>query len=744
MKVFVLGALLVQTLVAQATDDTSVTSDGLAPLLTPASDAPAEIDLLGTPTDSAIGDFGAEATVEADAEATASSDDEIHTLDDLPTGTADVVLDASPTETTDDPTITDDTFGGGESAVDGVVFDGSEFNFPTPVSDAEITPTPNSAVNEPVENDLVDSESASSDDLGLVEEAITAEDFFGDATSTEDFGLGTAATATADAGHEVEASVEPSDSLDFADATVTDDFSGIATDEASIVEPDFGAEATVTEDSFAAEATFTDNGLAAESSPSDVVDPSLIIDPFVTTSEDLIGNVTPVSDSEAVDFATLSDAILESTDIATASDAFETVTDPVIFPDFGATASAEAVIDAAQESGDFTSTDPEAVDIETAVEPLQTDPPAVDIFEGPTQPEVTESSSIIDLSASNVGGVSEPEVTPGPESDNSAAAAGDVGVADADVDSPGAWTGDDESEYEGQDYGYDFDDSQCPAYCLEEGYDADEDVAPYDADDAEEDDSEYDLPLVKRIINWLRPRQAPSSSGGFAAFSWPGAKPKEDTDECTEDVPEWLYESSGKKHKDCKVVRPKCPASCYSTTPSESTGSYNTRSWTKPHWSHKTYPASSVSDGYVPYSPVTTPDASTSGGYSTDYYDTTATDTQTTFVTSTTTAANGYYDDSSKGYTGNTLDTLCPKQCNPFDPAANKCDITTSCTTTGNGKYYCACRAGYRPGAWNEKDFSKMFKFKDQPYVYGAVNMVCDKLCSDQTCSEVIFRPQCQ
>lgn len=126
------------------------------------------------------------------------------------------------------------------------------------------------------------------------------------------------------------------------------------------------------------------------------------------------------------------------------------------------------------------------------------------------------------------------------------------------------------------------------------------------------------------------------------------------------------------------------------------------------------------------------------------YYDTTATNTQMTFVTSTITIPGGYYDGSGSDYTDSgSLDTVCPKQCNPFNPALNKCDITTSCTTSGSGKYYCACRSGYRASAWNEKDFSKQFKFNGQPYVYGIQGMVCDQLCSDQTCTEVLLRPQC-
>jgi hypothetical protein len=96
------------------------------------------------------------------------------------------------------------------------------------------------------------------------------------------------------------------------------------------------------------------------------------------------------------------------------------------------------------------------------------------------------------------------------------------------------------------------------------------------------------------------------------------------------------------------------------------------------------------------------------------------------------------------GYTGDSLDSLCPKTCNPTDPLANKCDITTSCTPTGSGKYYCACRAGFMASDWNPKDFSKQFKIASQPYVYTAEGVVCNEVCSDSTCDEVMVRPQCQ
>jgi hypothetical protein len=104
------------------------------------------------------------------------------------------------------------------------------------------------------------------------------------------------------------------------------------------------------------------------------------------------------------------------------------------------------------------------------------------------------------------------------------------------------------------------------------------------------------------------------------------------------------------------------------------------------------------------------------------------------------------YPDSSspaKDYTGKTFDTVCPATCNPFNPAENFCDSTTSCTTTGGSNYHCACRAGFRADGYNAKDFSKQFKVPGQPYVYLAVNVKCDTPCSDNTCSEVMERPQC-
>ncbi|OAL04336.1 hypothetical protein IQ06DRAFT_373792 [Phaeosphaeriaceae sp. SRC1lsM3a] len=407
---------------------------------------------------------------------------------------------------------------------------------------------------------------------------------------------------------------------------------------------------------------------------------------------------------------------------------------------------------------------------ETAAAPEATDPAILQepgTAEELIEPEATESSSTVDLG-------------PTPLAD---AQAGGVGAAYADDEGPGTWTGDDAGNYDGQD----IEDEDCPASCYEEDDDeaygtnstaSSEDDGDGENGDEDEDYSDSDETLVKRIVRWISRRALDGSNGGFAAFSWPidqkdktaSFDPEAETESCGDDLPEWLYESAGKKPDACPAPKAKCPAKCYE---------YGT--------GPKPYPVSSISGGYETYS---TPAASSIGGYSaipepsaapeysalpessappeysampesnatpdytpypvpdestTGYYENTVYSTQTTFVTLTTTVAGGYQDSAAEAdYTGDTLASICPKTCDPFNPAANKCDITSSCTTTGKGKYYCACRAGFRASAWNAKDFSKQFKFPDQPYVYTAEGVVCDKVCSDQTCTEVLSRPQCQ
>jgi hypothetical protein len=621
MKIFVFGALLLQTLNAQtdgtvttdavAVDDgTATSSASMAPLITPGTDAPAEAELLGSSTDSAT-----------------SSTVEIDTLD-LPAGTADVILNTPVT-----PTSTDDASSAGQTA--GPVDDTSEFTFPTAVdAPADVTPTPIS------ENTDV---------------APTPTDF---------------------------------------------------------VEPDATADSSAT-----------------SSNPSELVDGS-------TTSSTI-------------------QEIPGPTEAPTATNDF-------VVPDFDATP-------AANPDASSMAVEPDTTDDATAVAPEATDLPGngSGLGDDPTLPEESPSSSSSDIAFLG------PDVTPA----SAASEPTGVGAADdADGNSPNdESSGPDTTHYDGQDNG---DDDECPSYCMEDGGD-------YDESDSDNTPDTPSRKLRRRRLN------VPSSNGGFAAFQWGGDATG--TEDCADDVPDWLYEASGRQPVACK---PKCPASCYASKPTgyaaqptptnDGYNPYTTDDATtaddySSHSSHKTDTSTTDYSDYTttePYKAYATPDlpttddtdstttsttttftattstattstATTSTAISSTAITSTATtSTATTFVTSTKTEepAQAYSGSSAPDadYTGDTLDSVCPKQCNPFDPAQNKCDITTSCTTTGNNKYFCACRAGYRSSEWNEKDFSKQFKFDSQPYVYTAEGVVCDQLCSDQTCSEVIARPQCQ
>lgn len=143
----------------------------------------------------------------------------------------------------------------------------------------------------------------------------------------------------------------------------------------------------------------------------------------------------------------------------------------------------------------------------------------------------------------------------------------------------------------------------------------------------------------------------------------------------------------------------------------------------------------------APYEPTPVPDESTQAPYE-------PTTLVTQYQPQPSPEQTGYAGSDSGSpagdYTGDTLDTVCPSTCNPFNPAENFCDVTTGCATTGGSKYYCACRAGFRADNYNAKDFSKQFKVAGQPYVYLAVSTSCNTPCSDQTCSEVLERSQCK
>ncbi|KAF2852067.1 hypothetical protein T440DRAFT_498095 [Plenodomus tracheiphilus IPT5] len=334
----------------------------------------------------------------------------------------------------------------------------------------------------------------------------------------------------------------------------------------------------------------------------------------------------------------------------------------------------------------------------------------------------------------------------------------------------GGWSDSDDSSYDGQDYGDDWDDGQtegapdgsdsygadieCPADCTCEAekteYDSHEGYppppgysppptgytptpvySPYpeptpDYPDGGDEGGEDTYPPGSRR---LRARQA--ASGGFAQFNWPGASDGSG-DGASEDLPDWLYDSAG-----VAKPKPRCPKACCN----------------KPTEKYPTYPAPVQPSGYVPAptgyvgsdapapteepwydSNSTTPDSGTP-----PTYDTPATPTWTTLVSP---VAAAYAPAKSADYTGDTLAGICPKTCNP-DSDKNFCDITTSCTTTGGSKNYCACRAGYMASAWNAKDFSKQFHVDGQPFVYVAPGVVCDKVCDDYTCKDVLTRPKC-
>ncbi|KAF3054189.1 ADAM metallopeptidase with thrombospondin type 1, motif [Didymella keratinophila] len=258
-------------------------------------------------------------------------------------------------------------------------------------------------------------------------------------------------------------------------------------------------------------------------------------------------------------------------------------------------------------------------------------------------------------------------------------------------------------------------------------------------------------------------------------------------------IPDWLYDISGAPARPTYSPKPKprCPKSCYkpktsagyptkpgNTYPEPTTDAYYPGEATDAPYADYTssvyYSADNSSAAYWPAGPTNIPDEPTSVPYeptaapyeptaapyeptAAPYEPTAAPYEPTAAPYEPTTLATYYqpaqsYPQQTGGsdpgspagdYTGDTLDTICPSTCNPFNPSENFCDVTTGCTTTGGSKYYCACRAGFRADGYNAKDFSKQFKVAGQPYVYLAVSTSCNTPCSDQTCSEVLERSQC-
>ncbi|EEP79195.1 hypothetical protein UREG_04041 [Uncinocarpus reesii 1704] len=99
---------------------------------------------------------------------------------------------------------------------------------------------------------------------------------------------------------------------------------------------------------------------------------------------------------------------------------------------------------------------------------------------------------------------------------------------------------------------------------------------------------------------------------------------------------------------------------------------------------------------------------------------------------------------------------FCPPkenvECGVCNPVAglNKCDISTSCISTG-GKFHCACRAGFKANAAGS-DTTKHFRLPWDNYrhlVFVPENTQCNTLCdnphgiSPELCSEVELKETC-
>jgi hypothetical protein len=140
MKAFVIGALLVQTLHAEVSDDFAATPDvttdefaaTLAPLIIPGPDAPSEAEIS---SEAAFG-AGADATPDAAPSPTADAFDSETTpfadAESLPIGTADVIIDQTSSEDPDafQATPVSAEFGSGATPDAGVSFNGTGWTWP--------------------------------------------------------------------------------------------------------------------------------------------------------------------------------------------------------------------------------------------------------------------------------------------------------------------------------------------------------------------------------------------------------------------------------------------------------------------------------------------------------------------------------------------------------------------------------------------------------------------------------------
>jgi hypothetical protein len=561
---------------------------------------------------------------------------------------------------------------------------------PTPTGSDFVWPTAEGDISTE-SSSFVDAEATSTDDLSSMPTPNTDAVAGGEvATTTDDFISGSEPTTTDDAGFDTQTTETPvipdfgsdvtKSDVGFGAQDATDDFQWADT-------------ATATNDQSTDTATTTDDS----SSPTDYVSPS---------NDDMSNSDTTTDNYDSGEASSTAEA-----DASAATDSSSDYFGSAAFPGFGATATDDAV-----GSAEATGTPGNGSDVS---QPFQLG---------------NDASVTLDPAVTPTVGLSVPDVTLGASNGSSAAGVGAQGVSAASPQSGGSdWSGEDAGNYDGQDYGDDGsqNNEECPASCYDSSSTGD------DADSLEaEDDGSGDYRLIKKFFGRFRRRQNTPSSGGFASFQWPTKKQVTNSEDCNPDIPAWLYQSTGRTPTPCK---PKCPASCYASSssdaPTESSAPTSSADSTDTDGSSN----SDDSDGTSGAQDDSEDPIDSDGSMDTDASPViiAAGPTPTTFATSASPAA------SPAGFTGATLDTICPKTCTASNPATNKCDITSSCTTTGGANTYCACRAGFRPSEWNAKDISKMFKVSTQPYVYIAEGVVCDMVCSDLTCSEVLVRPAC-
>ncbi|KAF2113653.1 hypothetical protein BDV96DRAFT_578166 [Lophiotrema nucula] len=329
-------------------------------------------------------------------------------------------------------------------------------------------------------------------------------------------------------------------------------------------------------------------------------------------------------------------------------------------------------------------------------------------------------------------------------------------------------------------------DDECPDYC-KPGYGSPEPSGPYRRSyaDVPLDDSAYwlnddaedgvDAPLDRaaapsgfsNIFNWPQKKGASNDASTTDAAS-PEETPSslqygdndDDDDDDNDDLPSWLKDAKKKQKKKKKKVKKakkgkkkgkygkkKCPKKCLGPKPtSTSTTAEPTETSTSSDWGYS-YGDSTTTTTWDGYGSTTadageTTTSSSEPAYTPDVYFT------TTFITTTSTE-DVYASSPTDNYDATTLGSICPPQCNPFNPLENKCGTGTSCVTDGAGKYYCACPGGMRLKDVSPKDFGKQFISPAMKnYVFVGPGEVCEQRCDDPgnvpyPCAEVPLRPQC-